>query len=129
MQNQDETRLTPIRKNAELVIATLGPDSAIAFGFNRELVAQVERFIENQRGADNVDGLSPVLACFLGEAIIAAAGGAWAEDAEQGLGVRFANGDACFPFAKVAEQFENGREAGDGVLGFYDSSVALATRR
>ena len=122
----DETRLTPIRKNAELVIATLGPESGIAFGLNRESIAWAETFIENQRGGAEADGLSPVLACFLGEAIIAATGGAWADDPAHGLGVRFPNSDWCFPFAKVAKQFERGKAAGDGVLGFYDASLALA---
>jgi hypothetical protein len=122
----DEKRLSPIRKNADLVIATLGPESGIAFGFNRASVAWVETFIENQRGAAEAAGLSPVLACFLGEAIIAASGGGWADDPAHGLGVRFPNSDWCFPFAKVSKQFEAGKAAGEGVLGFYDSSVMLA---
>jgi hypothetical protein len=122
----DQTRLTPIRNNADLVITTLGPESGVRFGLNRESVAWVEGFIEDQRGGAEAAGLSPVLACFLGEAIIGAVGGTWADDPAHGLGVRFTNGDWCYPFAKVAKQFENGKAAGDGVLGFYDSCLALA---
>lgn len=128
----DETRLTPIRMNAELVIATLGPEVETAFGYDRESVAWAEAYIESQRIADvdraTTGQLAPVLACYLGEAIIAATGGAWADDPTHGLAVRFPNNDWCFPFAKVAKQFENGKAAGDGILGFYDSSLALARR-
>jgi hypothetical protein len=124
----DESRLEAIRKNSQLVIATLGAERE-NLALNRESVAWIEGFIKRQRGGADSESLASTVACFLGEAIIAAAGGQWADDSEGGLGVRLPNGDWCFPFAKAAKQFANGVEAGDGVLGFYDSALALAARR
>ncbi|MEJ0023759.1 MAG: hypothetical protein WDN76_10285 [Alphaproteobacteria bacterium] len=81
----------------------------------------MEGFIERQRGADP-GALVSVLGSFLGEAIIAGTGGAWA-DSDQGPGVRFANDAMCFPFAKVAKQFADGVDEGESVLGFYRVAV------
>ena len=123
-----------IRKNAELVISQFGPLSGLAFGFDEGSVSWVEGFIERQRATpdDNPDArarISAVLACYLGEAIIAAAGGDW-EDTEDGaLGIAFDNGNWCFPFAKVAKQFEDGVAGGDSILSFYTISTTVVAKQ
>lgn len=121
--------LAAIRANAEMAISELGGTSGLrGFGLNEKSVAWVEGFIERQRGADP-GALISVLGSFLGEAIIANAGGAWMQS-EQGPGVRFPNNAMCFPFAKVAKQFADGRDEGESVLGFYRVAVdQIATGR
>jgi hypothetical protein len=123
-----------IRANAALVVAEFGPLSGIPFGFDLESVAWVQGFIERQR--ENSDAsedartrIAAVLACYLGEAIAAETGGRW-DDADDGeLGIRFANDNWCFPFAKVAKQFSNGIEGGDSILSFYTFALTIAARK
>lgn len=126
----DDPRLEMIKSNAAFVIAELGPLSGFDFGLDRASVAWVEGFIERQRGA--ADGpesnIVSVLGSYLGEAIIAAAGGRWDETEQGNLGVRFDNGDWCFPFAKVAKQFAGGLEDGESILSFYNVSADIANR-
>ena len=69
-------------------------------------------------------GLISVIGSFLGEAIIAASSGQWHEDADGNLCVTFPGGDCAYPFTKVAKQFEQGLEAGESILSFYDISVS-----
>ena len=114
--------LSAIRGNAEMAISELGSISDVRdFGLNEKSVAWVDGFIERQRGGDP-GTLVSVLGSFLGEAIIARAGGKWMQS-EHGPGVRFRNNAMCFPFAKVAKQFADGKEAGESVLGFYRVAV------
>ena len=129
----DAQRLEMIRANAQLVVAQLGPLSEMVFGYDQASVAWVEGFIERQRDNPESDEsgkarLGSVIACYVGEAIIAATGGAWDETENGALGVRFANGNWCFPFAKVSKQLESGLEAGESVLSFYNVSVTVLAR-
>jgi len=123
----DAERLGMIRDNAAFAISELGELAGVDFGLNRESVAWAEGFIERQREllkGEAGEGIINVLGCYLGEAIIAAApDGIWDEDAAGGLGVRFANGDMVFPFAKVAKQFGEGLSAGESILSFYNVSI------
>ena len=111
-----------------MVIEKLGSLSNLRpFGLDAVSVAWVEGYIERVRaGLDTgeaTNGLVAVLGSYLGEAIIAASDGAWDFDDQNGLGIRFANGDWCFPFIKVEKQFQNGLEAGDSILSFYKAGV------
>jgi hypothetical protein len=128
----DAETLSQIAHNRDFAIAEFGQLVEFRFGLDRNSVAWVEGFIERQRVGGNATpggGLHSVLGSYLGEAIIAATGGRWAEDAN-GIGVLFANGDMCFPFAKVAKQMENGLEGGDSILGFYNIAIEeVATGR
>jgi hypothetical protein len=115
-----------IRANAALAIATLAPLSDLGpqFGYNRESVKWVSGYIERQRSREDLsedikEGLIQVLGVFLGECIIRRYGGSW-EELGEGLGVFFDEKNAAFPFAKVRKQFDNGAEAGDSIVGFYD---------
>ena len=118
-----------IRGNAALVLGELGPISGIEdFGLGPESVAWVDGYIERQRGrmddANAVSSLVSVLGSYLGEAIIKAAGGAWDVHERDEIGVRFDNGDWCFPFSKVAKQFAcASAEGGDSILSFYNVSI------
>jgi len=123
----DAERLGMIRENAAFAISELGELAGIDFGFNRQSVAWTEGFIERQRESleeGTGEGLVNVLGSYLGEAIIAAVPSAlWDEDDAGRLGVRFANGDMVFPFAKTGKQLTRGLAAGESILSFYNVSV------
>jgi len=123
----DAERLRMIRENAAFAISELGKLAGIDFGFDRQSVAWTEGFIERQRESlegEAGEGLVNVLGSYLGEAIIAAVPSAlWDEDDAGRLGVRFANGDMVFPFAKTAKQLAQGVAAGESILSFYNVSV------
>lgn len=121
----DEERLRQIRENAGFAIEQFSAITGTRLGLDRDGVAWVEGFVERQRARDGEvsGGLVSVIGSFLGEAIIAGTGGAWVEDDAGGLGVRFANGDTVYPFAKVRKQFDQGVEAGESLASFYDVSV------
>jgi hypothetical protein len=120
-------RLEMVRANASFAIGEFGALSDTKFGLDRDSVAWVEGFVERRRGrygnGEAPDGLVSVIGSFLGEAIIAASRGEWHEDADGNLCVIFSGGDCAYPFTKVAKQFEQGLEAGESILSFYDISV------
>jgi hypothetical protein len=124
----DAQRLEGVRANASFALDEFGAISEMEFGADRASVAWVEGFIERMRtrygdgGAP--EGLISVIGSFLGEAIIAASSGKWHEDADGNLCVIFPGGDCAYPFTKVAKQFEQGLEAGESILSFYDISVS-----
>jgi hypothetical protein len=127
-----EEELAALRANSELAITTFKDRSGIDFGLDRDSVAWMEGFIDRQRTVEPSPSpmITAVLGSHLGHSIIAAAGGTWARDEVGQVGVRFDNGDWCYPFAKVAKQIESGAGVGEGILSFYDVSVEyLATGR
>jgi hypothetical protein len=123
----DPERLGKIRANADFVVRQLGSMSGIDFGLNQASVAWTEGFLERQRGTlagGDGDGIVNVLGSFLGEAIIAAVPGAqWTDDEAGNLGILFASGDMAFPFAKVRKQLDDGLDAGESMLSFYNIAV------
>ena len=121
----DESQISSLRANAELAIAEFRKLRGGDFGLDRGSVAWMEGYIERMRRSDSAasDGLISVIGSYLGEAILAAAGGVWAKHEGGDLGIKFACGDWCFPFAKVAKQFGGGLASGDSILSFYDVSV------
>lgn len=127
----DDELLRNIRANAAFAISKLGPLSDVEeFGLNKQSVAWIEEFIERQRrrseAYDGENRLVDVIGSFLGEAIIADAGGEWTMTPEGGLGVVFDSGAAAYPFNKVAKQFRDGVDAGESILSFYDFSIKKA---
>ncbi len=118
-----------IRENAQLVIEQLGPFSDIAFGFNKESLEWVEGFIERQRVRPELDekqkeGLVNVLGSFLGECIIAQAGGEWFwPPDEQEWSIVFTGNNRAYPFVKVRKQFAHGVEGGESIVSFYEVVV------
>ena len=118
-----------IKKNAQLVIDRFGRLSDVNFGLNRESVAWVEGFIERQRARPGFDSIGVKnlvnsLGSFLGECIIANAGGSWRwSDEHQTWSVAFSDDGHAFPFVKVSKLFANGLEGGESILSFYDVTV------
>lgn len=126
METDEQRNL--IARNVQMVIDELGPLSDVDFGLNQESVQWIDGFIERQRARtdfdpDQLGALPSVLGSFLGACLIEAAGGQWEWTAENGWGVRLANGNAAFPFAKVDKQFRNGAE--DSIASFYSVAVEV----
>jgi hypothetical protein len=125
----DAERVQMIRSNAALAVKELGAISGMKFGFDAESVTWVEGYLERMRKhhaeSGAADGLVSVIGSFLGEANIARTGGCWIEDDSGALAILFPNGDAAFPFGKVARQFEQGRDAGESIASFYDLCVSF----
>ncbi len=122
----DDERLSKIRANAAMAVERFRELSGASFGFDASSVGWVEGFIDRTRpqvGEEGAAGLVSVIGSYLGEAIIANTGGTWGEDDVGGLGVRFANGDTVYPFAKAWKQFEGGVDGGESILSFYTMSV------
>jgi hypothetical protein len=124
----EPSELDRVRTNAQLAMEALARLGNTNIGLNRESVAWLEGFLERQRarGLNDYGAMPSVMGCFLGEAIAAATGGVWERDDTLGLGVRFKNGDWCFPLSKVDKQLQNGAEGGDSILSFYDTSLLIA---
>lgn len=126
MKDNDPRRAL-IANNVKLALSELGRLHGEGFGFNDASVDWVDGFIERQRQRAEVrsdpGALLSVIGSYLGEAIVTATGGRWAEDPQGALVVAFPNGDWCAPFAKVAKQFEMGHEGGESIAEFYDFSV------
>lgn len=123
----DEERLEKIRANAAFATEQLSEARGAPIAYDESSVRWVEGFIERSR-VNYKDGapesIVAVLGCWLGEAIIATAGGEWADDETGGPGVAFPNGDIAFPLTKVAKQFEQGLEGGESILSFYSVAVS-----
>lgn len=121
-----------IEGNARFVIEEFGPLSDLEFGYDEASIAWVEGFIDRQRariGSNEIPStLVSTLGSYLGEAIIANAGGTWHDIDEHGIGILFSNGDVCFPFAKVQKQFESGTENGESIVSFYNVSINLIAK-
>jgi hypothetical protein len=125
-----DDHINQIKEKASLVISECGPLSDVPeFGLNRDSLVWVEDYIERLKDQPEFDGsavsnLIEVFGSFLGECLIAAAGGEWHwSETEQGWGVSFRNNTQAFPFVKVHKLFANGLEAGDSIVSFYDIAV------
>jgi hypothetical protein len=119
-------QLGQIRANAEFVVSALGPQAGFPFGYDRRSVEWLDGYIERIRTrnwtGEESNQLVANLGSFLGEAILAGFGGAWACDAA-GWHIRFDEQNRAYPFVKVAKHFTNGAE--DSILGFYTATAAL----
>jgi hypothetical protein len=115
-----------IRDNAAFVVATFKKLVEFEFGCTDESVKWLDGYIERVRGnfASEADRAQLVsnLGSYLGEAILAAQGGAWARD-RYGWHIRFDEEHRAYPFNKVEKQFVYGAE--DSIYGFYRSIPAL----
>ncbi len=120
-----------IRNGSDLVVKQFAANSGIDFGLNRASVEWVDGLIEWQRQhpelTDEIKaGWISKLGSFLGECLVANTEGHWEWNESYGTpSVVFPNGNCLFPIFKVEKQFDNGREGGDSILGFYDTGLAL----
>jgi hypothetical protein len=110
-----------IHELAALAIQQFQSLVSFPFGYTAESVEWVDGFIERNRlsqSAEQQEGLVNVIGSYLGEAIIANYGGAWARDnVFETWGVCLGGENWAFPFAKVQKQYENG--SGDSIYSFF----------
>jgi hypothetical protein len=119
-----------IKANAELVIQQLAPLCGINFGYNRDSIAWLDRYIEQQRTRsdlqpEDIMGLVQVFGSFLGECITRCFGGQWFEQ-EGEWAVCFDAENMAFPFNKVRKQFQNGKE--DSIFYFFETIPLVFSR-
>ncbi|MGD0738798.1 MAG: hypothetical protein ABR957_04320 [Terracidiphilus sp.] len=129
-QSPNETAIViQIRANAALVVESFAPLTDFTFGLDSRSVEWLDGYINRIRtgewSEDEIDQMVSNLGSYLGEAIIAAYGGAWAQD-EHGWHIRFDERNRAYPFAKMAKQLKNGPE--DSIFGFY-SAIGAAFRK
>lgn len=124
----DLPMLQRIRANAELVVSVAVRQLGESIDYDEAGVRWLDGYIQRQHEQGdpaNRGGLVNTLGAFLGECIVQSFGGAWAE-VDGVWCVRFDDGNAAFPFAKVAKHLEHG--AGDSVLSFF-TMIPLVFRR
>ena len=118
-----------LRTNAEFVVETLTSEAGFPFALDSRSVEWLDGYINRIRSGswseDQIDQLVSNFGSYLGEAILVAHGGAWAQD-EHGWHIRFDERNRAYPFAKVAKQLKNGPE--DSIFGFY-SAIAVVFRK
>ena len=117
-----------LRLNAEMVIGNLSQHAGFQLGFDAESVEWVDGFIERQRSRDDFDaassgGLVNTLGSFLGECMCQALGGVWRQQPDGALIVEFSDGNAAYPFNKVAKHLANGSD--DSIHSFFRSAAVL----
>lgn len=113
--------LEGIRGNAALVMSKFTPVAGFELGLDERSVRWIEGMLERQRarGPGHAQELVNLVGSYLGEAIIAAAGGTWGREAHGWIGICFSEGNWAFPFAKVSKQAEAGLEGGESIASFY----------
>ncbi len=119
-----------IAGNARLVTEAFTDLSGESLPPGRAGVVFLDGFINRQRERGDEaqrDKLADMAASYLGEALIAAVGGCWVQDPDNGLGVQLAPKLVVFPFARAAKQFADG--AGDSVLSFFEIAELLAAEQ
>jgi hypothetical protein len=118
-----------LRANAEFVVETLASEAGFPFAFDSRSVEWLDGYINRIRAGtwseDQISLLFSNFGSYLGEAILAAYGGAW-EQNEYGWHVRFDERNRVYPFAKVAKQWKNGPE--DSIFSFY-STIGTVFRK
>lgn len=122
---ENQAMIDKIKQNAQLVIQIAESQLNTRIGFDCEGVEWLDGYIQRQHefgNPENHEALANTLGSFFGECIINTYGGDWTHT-EYGWGIGFDNGNAAFPFAKVAKQLENG--ANDSVLGMFNSIPVL----
>lgn len=119
-------QLRRIREDAALVTSICTNLTGTDFDFGVQSVTRVDGYIERLRRAALStaarDELVAYLGAFLGEAIIARYGGAWAAD-KYGWHIRFDEENRAYPFSKTEKHFRFGAE--DSILVFYRSIAAF----
>lgn len=108
-----DENIAKLRAAAAGVIEKLGPASGIEFGYTRQSLQFIDRFIDGKRSAvttaaDLPKGLVNALGAYVGECLIQLAGGAWryAPDVKTyGIVLNGPNADMVYPIDKVRQLF------------------------
>ena len=108
-----------IRRMADDFAAFLERQMGVRLERGPEAVAWLDGYVESNRPLppEHLDAQEMLVGAYLGECVIAAYGGEWAEFDGQ-WGVRFDERNAVFPFAKTRKHWENGAE--DSIRSFYE---------
>lgn len=124
----DTTLATQMRAAAEKLRSVVQEQMQKALDYDEAGVRWLDGYIERARLRDAdaqwKQNLMHLSGAFLGECTIACLGGQWAQHGDM-TGVRFDEKNMVFPHHKVHKQFDNGAEAGDSILGFYQANIAL----
>jgi hypothetical protein len=119
-----------IRANAALVVSTCLTLAGFEFNYASRSVEWLDGYIERIRtgptSSAELEQLVSNFGSYLGEAIIAAYGGAWSQD-EYCWHIRFNEKNRAYPFNKVEKQLLNGPE--DSIFAFYRSIGPLISDR
>ncbi len=117
-----------MRAAAEKLRSVVQEQMKHALDYDEASVRWLDSYIERARlsaaGEQWRKNLIDLSAAFLGECSIARLGGQWALH-EGRVCVLFNDNNVIFPHHKVAKQFDNGAEAGDSILGFYQANISL----
>lgn len=112
---------------AERLCEMFRRDAKVELAYDEASVEWLDRFIEHRRTRQEDPGrdrLIHAIGAFLGECTRRRLGGHWGLWQEM-AGIQLPSGNIVFPLNKTAKQFDNGRAAGDSILGFLQSNVAL----
>ena len=126
----DLAEVEQIKALAEGVIDQIGPLSGMDFGYNRESVEWLEGYIDHIRGREAfagdaiAEGAINKFGAFLGECFVRCQGGVWVIK-NGDWGVDLGEGVVVLPRSKVAKQWRDGREFGDGIAGFFNMAPAV----
>ena len=124
----DKSVLELIQSNAEFAVGYFSKLVGKPVGFDAYGIGCLSAYIQtmHEKGdKDLYDRIVSVYGSYLGECLVRNFGGKWArvDDTEA---IAFpGNGNVAFPFNKLRKHLENGKEAGDSVVGFYEAVGAL----
>jgi len=116
-----------IRADAEFVESVISKALGKKASYSTDGVAWLDAFIQRQheRGDKNLyDQIVSAYGSYLGECIVQNVGGEWAQ-IDGSEAIAFDKNNATFPFSKIRKHLINGSEAGDSILGYYNSVKAL----
>jgi len=120
-----------IKRNAQLVVSIAENQLGTRVGFDRQGVKWLDGYIQRQYehgDVANFSGLINTLGSFFGECLISTYGADWTHT-EYGWSVAFDQGNAAFPFAKVAKQLERNTYPVQGYANDkFLSSIMMRTR-
>ena len=125
--SMDTATREEIRSNAGFVESVISEALGKKTGYSIEGVTWLDAFIQYQHEHGDkslYDQIVSAYGSYLGECIVQNVGGQWAQinDSEA---VAFDKNNATFPFSKIRKHLVNGSEAGDSVLGYYNSVKVL----
>lgn len=91
------------------------------------LTGYVERMRKGLNAGGKADGFITMMGAFVGECMIRNMGGRWMQ-CDGMFCVEVEGAGVAFPHNKVAKQIQNGLEAGDSILGFYQTMAVMRAK-
>ena len=119
-------QIRSIRANADLVVRMFAKETDFPFGFNKESVEWLDKYIDhirqNKWTDEELNQLISNLGSYLGETIIRSYGGEWTLD-QRGWAIRWDEFNLVYPFMKVANHLRNGQS--DSIFSFFSVTGAM----